>query len=422
MNQLKINSWGKTIGYLAWDESINQSVLELDDEYINSNFNLSPLLIDKSIRIHYSGNEEAFYGLHPLFADSLPDYFGNRVFQEWLTQKKYATTDLNPVDRLLYIGKRGVGALEYEPDKTVAKRISKVDFDELAAISKKITENKYDYQDFMENKQALTNILNIGSSVGGAQAKVLVAINDSTGEIKAGDVLHKNKNFQYYIVKLAYESGTPWGKEKTYIEHVYNHIAKKAGLNVMPCELIVTQNGAHFKTLRYDRKDGEKIHVQTLKAITGYADKRIPFSYEEAFMVLERLGVNHSDKLNLYKQMIFNVATANMDDHTKNFSFMMSKDGEWSLAPAYDLTYPFDPYQHNLKFHKMTINGKTKSISREDLLAVGKRVGIRNAKSYIDDVVSSVQEFKKLASTFPISNKTVTILGDEITHLLQQLK
>jgi len=423
MSQLKVNIWDTTVGYLSWDEVNNNAVLELDDDYQSNTLNISPLLMDKSLKTHYGDiYNTVFLGLPPLLSDSLPDFFGNRVFQEWLIQHKYQETDLNPVDRLLYIGKRGTGAIEYEPAKEMNAETTTIDFSSLASIAEKIIQNKYAFQDFVANEQALQNILNIGSSVGGAQAKVLIAENKKTGMLKAGDILHASSDYDYYIVKLAHNTNTPWGNEKTSVEYVYYLMAQQAGIQIMPSKLIEKEGAAHFKTQRFDREKGKKIHLQTLHSLTGYSNKRIAFSYEKAFQVFEQLQLSHTSKEAFFRQMVFNVASCNMDDHMKNFSFLMNPNGVWSYAPAYDLTYPFDPYLPSLKFHKMTIDGKSKNISKNDLLQIAKSVRITNANEIIASICNSVLQFNTLAKPYKISNKTRNFIDNDIKQAVKNLR
>jgi len=423
VSNVRVKIWDETVGYLSWDSQNNTAVFELDRAYQDAEYNISPLLLDKQQRLHFGGAYDGpFQGLPPIIADSLPDRFGNRVFQEWLIQNNYHLNDLNSVDRLMYVASRGMGALEYEPGKDVIGSISKFDFNELAAVSKKIIENKYEYSDFVKNQEALQHILNIGSSVGGAQAKVLVAIHKQTNELRAGDVLHQGSEYDYYIVKLAYDSDTPWGAEKTSVEYVYHRMASECGIKMMPCELLVINDSVHFKTKRFDRVGGQKLHTQTLAALTGYTNRNVPFSYEQIFRLMEQLQVSHRDKEQLFKHMVFNVASCNMDDHMKNFGFIMERNGQWCLSPAYDLTYPFDPYLPSMMFHKMSINGKTKDVTREDVFAVGRLVGIRNSKGIVGEICDAVGSFDEKAKDFKISNRTASTIQLQLEKRIQLLR
>ena len=423
MSSVRVKIWDETVGYLTWDSQSNTAVFEVDNAYQEAAYNLSPLLLDKRQKLHFGGAYDGpFLGLPPMIADSLPDRFGNRVFQEWLTQNNYHLNDLNSVDRLMYVASRGTGALEYEPGKDVIGSISEVDFDELAQVSKKIIENKYEYSDFVKNREALQHILTIGSSVGGAQAKVLVAIDTQSNEMRAGDIVHDKESFDYFIVKLSYNSDTPWGMEKTSVEYAYHQMALACGIKMMPCELMEVDDSVHFKTKRFDRVGGKKLHTQTLAALTGYTNRNIPFSYEQIFRLMERLQVSHRDKEQLFKQMVFNVASCNMDDHMKNVGFTMQRNGEWQLSPAYDLTYPFDPYLPSMMFHKMTINGKTKDVSRDDVLTVARLVGIRNAKGVVDEICDAVASFSQKTKGLKISQRTVKSIEAEQQKRIKPLR
>jgi len=423
MSSLKITIWGKTVGYLAWDRIQNRTILELDADYQNNTINISPPLINKKIKIQSSPVQEPiFQGLHPTFADSLPDYFGNRIFQTWLQQNQIETNDLNPIEKLLYIGKRGSGAFDYEPGKELIHSMETIDFNEIIAISEKIISNKYAISDFLENQQALQNILTIGSSVGGAQAKILIAIHSETGKICAGDILQKDASWEYYIVKLSHQSDTNWGKEKNTIEYVYYLMAKEAKLTISDSELIEINGNYHFKTKRFDRMNGEKIHLQTLLAITGFFSKTTAFSYEQFFGIAEQLTLKQSEKEALFRQMVFNVASCNMDDHLKNFSFLMNQKGEWSLAPAYDLTYPFDPYLPRFQFHKMTINSKSKNIEHSDLMIVAKKVGIKKGEKIIKEVCDAVSKFNSYVKNYEISNLAKEVIRTDIELSLKRLR
>ncbi|MBI1835641.1 MAG: type II toxin-antitoxin system HipA family toxin [Flavobacteriia bacterium] len=422
MSSIKVKIWDETIGYLYWDGVNNRSIFELDSDYQESNLNISPLLINKKIKIHTATTyEPIFQGLPPSIADSLPDYFGNRVFQTWLNQNNILESELNPIERLMYTGKRGIGAMEYEPGKSIINTIDTVDFGEIVEISEKIISNKYAFSDFINNQQALQNILTIGSSVGGAQAKILVAVHPKTGEIKAGDVLHEDKEFDYFIVKLGHESESVWGKEKTSVEYVYYLMAKNAGLTINDSKLIENQGNIHFQTKRFDRVKGEKIHFQTLLAITGYSSKTSVFNYEQCFVVLEQMKFKHLDKEMLFRQMVFNIASCNMDDHLKNLGFILNREGNWSLSPSYDLTYPFDPFLPSLKFHKMNINGKSKDIEREDILKMAQKVGIRNPHGIIEEVKNAVSEFEQLAKNYEIGNYSRKTISTDIQKAINRI-
>jgi serine/threonine-protein kinase HipA len=312
----------------------------------------------------------------------------------------------------LYVGNRGVGAIEYQKGHDIPNVIQSIDLNELAGISHTIIKRKYDQKDYLHNPEALKNILVIGSSFGGAQAKVLVAINDKN-ELLAGDIIHKNE-VDYYIVKLEHDPTNIWYREKNFVEFEYNQIARNIGLNVADSKLISSGKQTHFASKRFDRVKNEKIHTQTVNALTGFYGRNTEFSYEEIFRIISYLNLSYSNSEQLFTQMVFNVATSNRDDHTKNFSFMMNKLGEWSLTPAYDLTYPFDPYQNFNTPHQISINGKNLEINRKDLESVAKKAGIRNYNSIIDKVVEGVSTFESRMKQYDLNKNTIQLIIKEL--------
>lgn len=413
MSSAKITIWNKVIGYLYWDDKNQSAIFEADEEYINAPFNIAPIIHeDKKERLIGSDFHDKFKGLIPTFNDSLPDAFGNIVFKEWLEQNDMNQSDMNPVERLLYIGRRGIGALEYHEGKDIPNTIENVDLKELSQISDKIITRKYEEEDYLYNPEALRNILTIGSSVGGAQAKILVAITKDD-KLLAGDIIH-SQPVDYYIVKLEHDPQNIWNKEKNYVEYVYNQIASDIGINVAESRLIREEGRAHFASKRFDRVQNKKIHKQTVNALIGFFGKNNEFSYEDIFKIIEYLELPYSNSEQLFMQMVFNIAASNRDDHTKNFSFLMNQNGEWSLSPAYDLTFPFDPYQSFAIPHQISINGKNKEISREDVEAVAKLVGIRNYNHIIDSVIEQVSTFKERIEVYDLNSRTIELIDKEL--------
>jgi len=426
MSSAKITLWDKTVGYISWDELNNTAIFESDQEYIDSSLNLSPLLHPNKENLLF-GNDfhDKFQGMIPLFNDSLPDSFGNVVFKEWLEQMNMDQSGLNPVERLLYVGKRGIGALEYHHAKEIPNILHNIDLGELAKVSDLIIKRKYEQSDYLHNPEALRSILTIGSSVGGAQAKILVAITREqraeNEKVLAGDIIHTIP-VDYYILKLEHDPTNIWYKEKNYIEFVYNQMARDIGINVADSRLILEGGRAHFASKRFDRVGNEKVHVQTVNALTGFFGRNTDFSYENIFRVIELLGLSSENKEQLFTQMVFNVAAFNRDDHTKNFSFLMNAKGEWSLSPAYDLTFPFDPYQSFVIHHKITINNKVKDILREDLVAVAKKVGILRYNEIINTVVDQVASFSERIKEFDLNKRTIELIEKELDKSTGRLR
>ncbi|MEX2485355.1 MAG: type II toxin-antitoxin system HipA family toxin [Brumimicrobium sp.] len=420
MSSAKIKIRDTTVGYLFWDDPNQTALFEADQEYINSNFNIAPLLHENKNEV-LSGKDYArqFQGMIPIFNDSLPDSFGNKVFKEWLEQTNIDQSEMNPVERLLYVGSRGIGALEYFEGKSVPNIAHNIDLNELARVSNKIIQRKYEQEDFLDNPEALRNILTIGSSVGGAQAKILIAQTEDN-RLFAGDVLH-DKKVDYYIVKLAHDPKNTWACEKNYVEYVYNLIAQEIGINVSESKLIKEGGRAHFASKRFDRNGNKKIHKQTVNAMTGFYGKSMEFGYVDIFKIIAFLDLPYVNLEQLFIQMAFNVASSNRDDHTKNFSFLMNDTGEWSLSPAYDLTFPRDPYETFISSHQIHINGKTKGILRADLVEVAKLVGVRNYNQIIDRVIEGASSFSNKIKNYPVSSTTSRLISEEIAENIKRL-
>lgn len=415
MSVLKITVWDKTIGYLYWDAPNQTALFEADDAYINAPFNIAPIIHrDKNDALRGYDFHDKFLGLIPTFNDALPDAFGNIVFKEWLEQMDMDQSELNPVERLRYVGIRGVGALEYHKGKEVPNITHNIDLDELSYVSDRILKRKYDQKDYLHNPAALKNILTIGSSVGGAQAKILVAITPEE-QLLAGDIIHQQP-VDYYIVKLEHDQQSIWYKEKNYVEFVYNQIAADIGINVASSRLIEEGGRAHFASKRFDRVQNQKVHQQTVNALTGFYGRNTEFSYENIFEIIDFLELPYINAEQLFMQMAFNVAASNRDDHTKNFSFLMNQKGQWSLSPAYDLTFPFDPYQSFNMPHQIAINQKTKQITRRDLEAVAIKAGIRNYNQIIDHVIEQMSTFENRIRQYELNQNSIQLINKELEN------
>ena len=240
-------------------------------------------------------------------------------------------------------------------------------------------------------------------------------------KLLAGDIIHHDP-VDYYIVKLEHDPKDIWYREKNYVEYVYNQLAADIGINVAPSRLIEEGGRAHFASQRFDRVNNKKVHKQTVNAFTGFYGKNTQFSYENIFKIIEFLKLPHPNAEQLFMQMVFNVAASNRDDHTKNFSFIMSEQGVWSLSPAYDLTYPSDPHKSYQVPHQISINNNVKNITRADLEAVAKKVGIRNQKSIIDNVLDHVSTFEQRIQQYNLNKNTIQLIVKDIAKNIDRLK
>ncbi|MDR1830193.1 MAG: type II toxin-antitoxin system HipA family toxin [Candidatus Fibromonas sp.] len=406
MNTLKIIYYNQFAGVCSFNPKNGKTFFQYSPDFLKSGIELSPLLLPLENRIF------EFTELPPMIADSLPDDFGNKMFLQWLLKRNISQNALNPLEKLCYIGKRGMGALEYEPAFEQDGSDKDINISDLLQVANEIYFHKENEAvPLNDYHQSLSTLLRIGSSVGGARAKALIAINEKTQEIKAGDIL-QGEGFEYYIIKF---DGLKDGKEIEpggygILEYIYHKMAIDSGIEMSDCKLLAENGRSHFLTKRFDRENGRKIHIQTLCAMAG-VDFRQPnlIGYEDIFKILNLLNMNYSEKEQLFRRMIFNVLSLNHDDHTKNFSFMY-KNGKWKLAPAYDLIFACNPDNRWLKNHNININGKNCDITREDVLAVGEKFGIRKSRTILKNINETVRNFKHYADKYQYPAEKADVL------------
>ncbi|MFA5781318.1 MAG: type II toxin-antitoxin system HipA family toxin, partial [Bacteroidales bacterium] len=405
----KVNIWGTQAGAIAWDENRVAATFEFDTAFLKRGLNLSPLKMPleevingKKIFSFPELNKETYRGLPGLLSDSLPDRFGNKLIEAWLAQQGRDTDSLNPVERLCYTGKRGMGALEYEPVIFPAGDTSNpIEIKELVRLAKNVLSERKNLQTNIHKKtdKGILEILRVGTSAGGARAKAIIAYNDKTGDVRSGQI-DGLKDFGYWIIKfdgiINKELGDPKGYGK--IEYAYYLMAKDSDINMSESILLHENKRAHFMTRRFDREGTKKIHMQTLCALAHF-DYNDPgaYSYEQAFQTMRQLKLPYTEMEELYRRMVFNVIARNQDDHTKNISFLMDEDGKWKLAPAYDMTYAYDPLHRWMKAHQLSVNGKRDDIDRNDLLLLAKKMNIKKATELIQQVKEAVSNWGKFA-------------------------
>lgn len=388
-----VKIWGNNVGVVLWDEVRNYGIFEFDKSFLKLGLDLSPISLplaaaQRGNRIFSFPmlNPETFKGLPGLLSDSLPDKFGNQIIDAWLAQQGKNSADFNPVDRLCYIGKRGMGALEFEPANTVTVENSNpIQIQELVQFAKAVLDNRNDFHTNLDSKKGFSDILQVGSSAGGARAKAVIAYNKATGEVRSGQVDGLD-GFEYWLIKFDGVTNHQLGDPKGYgnIEYAYYLMAVDAGISMSESRLMTENNRSHFMTKRFDRQNNQKIHMQTLCGIAHF-DYNQPraYSYEQAFQVMRQMKLPYSDMEELYRRMVFNIMARNQDDHTKNISFLMFPNGQWQLSPAYDITYAYNPDNFWLKAHQMSVNGKREAIMLDDLLAIAKSCNIKKPKAII---------------------------------------
>jgi len=422
MNSLRVTYLGQFVGVCDFNPENKKVFFQYSPDFLTSGIELSPLLLPLDNRVfefdEKTYNPQTFKGLPPMIADSLPDDFGNKMFVQWLTENNISQNALNPLEKLCYVGKRGIGALEYAPAFEQNTGNSDINIANLLDVANAVYFKKENETiPLNDYHQSLSTLLRIGSSVGGARAKALIAINEDTQEIKAGDILQEG-NFKYYLIKF---DGLNAGKEIEpngygILEYIYHKMAMDAGIEMTDCKLFTENGRSHFLTERFDRKNGRKIHIQTLCAMTG-VDFRQPnlIDYNDIFRILHLLKTDYGEKEQLFKRMVFNALAFNHDDHTKNFSFMY-ENGKWKLSPAYDLIFAYDPENYWLKNHNININGKKHHVVKEDILAVGENFGIKKAEKIIYDIREIIHNFADYADKY----KYPTAKANAVNEILQK--
>lgn len=398
-NIVKAVLWGRTVGYLSWDKAdwrTETSIFQFDRDFLSLGWDISPLQLSLSSKRVHSGLDirggnpkNAFRGLPPVFADSLPDHWGNALFRSWAREHQVSMRDVSAVDYLSFIGKRGMGALEYLPAAIEDEDLPfDVDVSLLYAFAQSVLQERSEVRFTTDRELLWQDLIKLGTSPGGKRPKALIAVNPEECTIKSGQVLLP-PGYDYYILKYDNENDLfPYAR----MEYSYSRMCKDAGIKMPDTELRSFDNATHFLIKRFDRIKGEKVHMQSLRAISGETA-----SYEEAFDVMERLRLDYEDKEQLFRRMVFNVVGGNIDDHDKNVSFLMDKSGRWSLAPAYDVVYSIDPATlYSQKGQFMSIQGKNQGIGVNDLMAVARRYSIQRPERVIEqvmDVVSKVDDY-----------------------------
>lgn len=401
VNTVRAKMWGTTVGYLHQEDS-GIVGFQYDDNFLKSNIEISPVKMPLSAITYLfpALPEQTFHGLPGMIADSLPDKFGNIVINRYLESQGRTSDSLSVIEKLCYTGKRGMGALEYEPSQELTTINETVDLDDLTKLASEILSEK-EHIHIEKNDNLMAQLMECGSSVGGARAKTLIAWNPETNDIRSGQI-NAGKGYEYWLLKFDNiknnrdKDSAPDDGEYTKVEYAYYLMAIDAGIEMSECRLYKENGSAHFMTKRFDRKGtkGEKLHMQSLCAL-AHMDFNSPrvYSYEEAFTVMKQLKLPYSDFIQLFKRMVFNEYAKNYDDHTKNISFLMDKKGSWSLSPAYDITFSYRKDSIWVKAHQMLINGKSDNITKEDMLRVAQKVGIKKS-----DAVRSIEQVKASVS------------------------
>ena len=427
MTIAEVRLWGRTIGAVSWDDDQGLGAFEYAREFIPSGIDVAPLMMPLSDRIYRfpALPRETFHGLPGLLADSLPDDFGNALINAWLEKQGRSPGSFNPVERLCYIGTRGMGALEFSPATGPDRRRgAAVDIDALVALASEVLSLREDLHGTLPGdsraglaptEKELNDILRVGTSAGGARAKAVIAWNPQTNEVRSGQV-DAGSGFQYWLLKLDGVSGNrdreledPKGYGK--IEYAYYLMAQEAGMQMSECRLLAEKNRHHFMTRRFDRTEsGDKLHMQTLGAML-HMDYRQPgsCSYEQALRTIRSLGLSMSSIEEQFRRMCFNIMARNQDDHIKNIAFLMDRRGQWYLAPAYDVTYSYNPDGAWTGTHQMTLNGKRDDFELADFRACASHIAMKKTRceDIMDEVQAAVRKWPAFAEAAGVDEHTV---------------
>jgi serine/threonine-protein kinase HipA len=356
-------------------------------------------------------NSQAFKGLPGMLADALPDRYGNEIINNWLARRGRPSNSLNPVEMLCFIGKRAMGALEFEPNEPrISDRSVKIEISDLVKIANDILTGRQNFSTNLSDNEAkaLLDILKISTSAGGARAKAIIAYNPETKEVRSGQVLAP-KGFTHWLIKFDGVTDSQIGAANGYgrVEMAYHLMSGEAGIEMKECRLIEENGRAHFMTRRFDREPGnDKIHMQSFCAIQHFDfNDVLSYSYEQLFETMRMLGLPYPDAEQLYRRMVFNVLSRNCDDHTKNFAFLMDKTGNRRLSPAFDLCHSYRPGSLWVSQQSLSVNGKRQNITREDFLSVAKRMNIKKAPHIITQVNDSVKKWNQFAEETGVDPK-----------------
>lgn len=422
IQNLDVFLWGRKVGSLVtYKEKYAEKIcFYFDREFPGSGYDIAPLRASiHSVSVKnglpvYAEDEKLFGGLPSFIADSLPDYWGNQVFNEWAKVHNISTRKLSALDRLAYIGRRGMGALEFLPPAAEnMEQPFKVEIDDLYRLAQSALNEAKNFKAEMQADFMIESLFKVGTSAGGRRPKAIINLNLETKECYSGQVETPLPGYVPMIIKFDEHSDIP----TTRIEYSYYLMAKDAGLKMMPSHLEESEKTAHFLTERFDRQGGKKIHIQTLAAMQPSSD-----SYESLFDTACRIGILPAELKQLFLLTVMNVLGGNVDDHNKNFSFLMNDDGVWHIAPAYDFTFSVDPSAPGyMNHHSMTIGNKNSDIERGDLLGLAKRYNIKGADAIIEQAIDVVSNYDRYAEQAGVGGHWCRQIKEEIDYRIENL-
>lgn len=427
-----VKIWGDTVGAVAWDDTRQLGSFEYDPGFVRKGYELAPLKMPLTPgrifsfpELRKSRNQafDTYKGLPGLLADSLPDKYGNQLINAWLAKNGRQPDSMNAVEQLCFIGTRGMGALEFEPATFSTNQVFDVEIDSLVQTAQKLLSERQDVKIDLNQaeEKAMRDILKIGTSAGGARPKALIAFNEQTGEVRSGQT-DVPAHFDHWLIKLDGVSDVQFGESLGYgrVEQAYHKMAMACGIDMMPSRLLEENGRAHFMTKRFDRGSGNtKHHVQTWCAISHVDFNDVTsYSYEQLFQTLRELHLPYPAAEQLYRRMVFNVLARNCDDHSKNFAFLLTQEGRWTLAPAYDLCHAYRPDSLWVSQHALSVNGKRRNITRQDLEAVAKAMNIKKAAHIIYQIDQVIQHWPDYADEQHVAADKRDTIGTTLVRMI----
>lgn len=413
----RVNLFGQRMGTFRWDDRYQTVQFEYDRDFVGRGWEPSPLMMPvREGRIYsFTGlNRETYMGLPGMLADSLPDTYGRALFDRWLTLT--GRTSGNPVETLCFLGRRCMGAMEFEPAIEAGYNPDqRFEIDSLVDVAREALSNKATFGVNLndDKKAAIAEILRLGTSAGGQRAKAIIAYNKATGEVRSGQV-EAPAGFDYYLIKLdGVSAQADFRETENYgrLEYSFYKLATACGIDMTECSLLEENGRAHFMTRRFDREGGHKVHMQTLCGMAHYDFRLLrAYSYEQAFGVMRALRLPYSDAQEMFRRIVFNVIVRNQDDHTKNISFLMGEDGRWRLSPAYDMGYAYNPQGGWTAMHQMSVNGKYDKITRDDLLALATANNIKNPSEIIEEVQETASRWTEIAREADVPKEMISAI------------
>lgn len=415
----EVRLWDTVIGAVSIDRGSGVATFQYDAEFVNSGIEVAPLMMPLSEKVYEFPGLPAntFHGLPGMLADSLPDKFGNALIDAWLAGQGRAPESFDAVERLCYTGRRGMGALEFTPViGPKPRKATKIEIDSLVRLASDVLSDRAGLKGNFggaSREKALNDILRVGTSAGGARAKAVIAWNPETNEVRSGQV-EAGDGFGYWLLKF---DGVRGNRDKELddpkgygaIEYAYFLAAREAGITMSDCRLLEENGRRHFMTKRFDRlESGRKLHMQSLCAMAHYDFNMAgAYSYEQALQVIRRLGLGMDALEEQFRRMVFNIVARNQDDHVKNIAFLMDRAGQWFLAPAFDVTYSYNPDGAWTSKHQMTMNGKVDGFTLADLKACAKSAMIKNgrAKTILAEVTEAVRKWQAFAEEADVTKQ-----------------